>query len=70
MTSFAEPPRVNDRMFFGNLEVVVLRIIEPVQLAKVKLYSSSKTFMVNLCALQNMPDTSSSISISILGGVP
>ncbi|QNK58550.1 hypothetical protein [Paenibacillus sp. PAMC21692] len=69
MTLLAEPPQVNNRMFFGNLEVVIVKIIEPVQLAKVKLYSSPKTFMVNLSALQNTPDTSSSISISILGGV-
>lgn len=57
-------------MFFGSEEVVILKIYAPFHLAKVKYSSSSMTFMVDICALQNHSDLSSSISISIFGEVP
>ncbi|UHA73284.1 hypothetical protein [Paenibacillus sp. 481] len=66
----AASPRGNDRIFFGNEEVVILKTYDLFQLAKVKYNSSSSIFMVDISALQYQPDSSSSISISILGEVP
>ncbi|MFD2330099.1 hypothetical protein ACFSR7_12675 [Cohnella sp. GCM10020058] len=62
--------QINDRMFFGSEEVVVLKTYAHFHLVKVKYSSSSTTFMVDMCALQSHPDAGSAISISMLGEVP
>lgn len=59
----------NDRMFFIDKEIIILKIFEIFQLAKVRYLDSIHTFMVDLKALSDKADITNSISIKWLGGV-
>lgn len=62
-------PQINDRMFFVNKEIIVLKIFETFQLAQVQYLYSPIKFMVDINVLGRYPDESSSISVKALGGV-
>lgn len=62
-------PHVNDRMFFINKEVIVMKVFSIFQLAEVRYAYSFNTFMVDIKVLRQDADESSSISIKLLGGI-
>lgn len=62
-------PRVNDRLFFIDREVVVVRVFSIFQLAEIRYACSIVTFMVDIKVLRQEADDSSSISIKLLGGI-
>jgi hypothetical protein len=61
--------KINDRTFFINKEVVILNIIPTFQLAEVRYVCSFTSFMVDVNALSETADESSSLSIKLLGGL-
>jgi hypothetical protein len=65
----AAVPRENDQLFFINKEVIIIRVYQNFQLAKVRYLSSMDTFIVDIHVLQPYADERSSLSISLLGGV-
>lgn len=60
---------VNDKMFFINKEVVILKILPIFQLAEVRYLRSISSFMVDINSLRKSADESSSLSIKLLGGL-
>jgi hypothetical protein len=69
MSHYAELPMVNEKMFFMNKEVIVVKIIKNFNLAKVKYTNSNNTFAVDVHALTKNPDMTKTISIKVLGGI-
>ncbi len=62
-------PEIDERMFFMNQEVIIVKIISTFNIAKVKYVNSSIIFSVDIHALNNKPDITKTISIGILGGI-
>ncbi|MED4599683.1 MULTISPECIES: hypothetical protein [Paenibacillaceae] len=61
-------PRVNERLFFFDKEVIVVKVFSIFQLAEIRYACSLATFMVDIKVLRQEADKSSSISIKLLGG--
>jgi hypothetical protein len=66
---YSNLPKVNEKMFLINKEVVVLKVIEVFRLAQIQYLGSLEKYVVDIGALSSIPDKSNSISIKILGGV-
>jgi hypothetical protein len=62
-------PQINERMFFMDKEIIVIKVFEIFQLAEIRFLYSSKRFAVDINALSREPDMTSSISIKTLGGI-
>lgn len=69
MIHYAELPTVNEKMFFMDKEVIIVKIFRNFNLAKVKCLNSNAVFSVDIHALNKEPDMTNSISIEILGGI-
>lgn len=62
-------PRVNEKMFFMDKEVIIIKIIREFSLAKIKYTNSNTIFVVDIHALNKEPDMTKTISIRVLGGI-
>lgn len=68
MVHYIELPAVDEKVFFMNKEVVIVKIFKNFNLAKVKFLDSSTIFSVDIHALSKEPDMTNTISIGILSG--
>lgn len=69
MVHYLEAPIVNEKIFFMDKEVIIVKMFKNFNLAKVKYLNSSTIFSVDIHALNKEPVMTNSISIGILGEV-
>ena len=56
---------IGEKLFFINKEAVLLKIYNPLNLAKIQLISDSSEMIVDIKCLQNKPDLTNSIPLGI-----
>lgn len=56
---------IGEKLFFINKEAVLLKIYNPLSLAKIQLISDSSEMIVDIKCLQNEPDLTNSIPLGI-----
>jgi len=56
---------IGEKLFFINKEAVLLKIYNPLSLAKIQLTSDSSEMIVDIKCLQNEPDLTNSIPLGI-----
>lgn len=61
-------PKIGDKPFLMNREVVVVKVYSLFRLIKVRYVEETKEFCVDVCALTDEPDYTNSISLRLLRG--
>lgn len=56
-------PNIGDKPFLMHREVVVIEVYSLFRLIKVRYTEETKEFCIDICALTNEPDYTSSISL-------
>ena len=56
---------IGEKLFFINKEAVLLKIYNPLSLAKIQSTSDSSEMIVDIKCLQNEPDLTNSIPLGI-----
>lgn len=69
MIHYKDLPCVNEKMFFMDKEVIIVKTIRSFSLAKVRYSSSNFVFVVDIHALKKEPDMTKTISIGVIGGI-
>lgn len=69
MTHYEDIPRIGEKMFYMDKEVIIVKVIQDFSLAKIKYLNSDSVFVVDIHALKREPDITKTISIGIMGGV-
>lgn len=59
-------PNIGDKLYFLQREIIVKKIYENFQLLKIQFVGESDEFFVDICAVNDIPDNTSSISLRLL----
>ena len=62
-------PKIGDKPFLMNREVIVIKVYSLFGLIKVRYTEEPKEFYVDICALTDKPNYTNSISLELLRGI-
>ena len=61
-----EIPKIGDRLYLMNRQVIVTKIYANFQLIKVRYIEDSIEFLIDGCAVTKLPDNTKTISLGML----
>ena len=59
-------PNIGDKLFLMHREVVVIEVYDIFRLIKLRYTEENTEFIVDVCAVTEIPDNTNSISIALL----